>query len=203
MYDSAITAESFVELVASTVNIGCTLPDDFYLDVLSRLEQLLYSEYIREERLLFADAIDGEIDLSQAQVPMGERDPRADDVFAVYFGDRPLRRIRLSEAYLLDPELGQESFYKSDDAKISLCLSEEAEVDDVAVFYYAAPRLKTGDGRCDNVALPFEFLPLAEAKLRGEAYKLADDDAAAAKWLAEYNSLVASFAAWAKGRVAV
>ena len=54
MYDSAITAEDFVASVASTVNIGCSLPEEFYLDVLSRLEQLLYSEHIREERLLFA-----------------------------------------------------------------------------------------------------------------------------------------------------
>lgn len=203
MYDSAITAEDFVASVASTVNIGCSLPEEFYLDVLSRLEQLLYSEHIREERLLFADAIDGEIDLSQAIVPEGERIPRADDIFAVYFGDRPLRRIRLSEAYLLEPEPGQESFYKSDDAKISLCLSEEAEEDDIAVFYHAAPRLKVGEGKSDRVALPFEFLSLAEAKLRGEAYKLADDDASAAKWLSEYNTLLSSFATWAKGRGAV
>ena len=196
MYDSSVTAHELVTSVAATVNVACELDREFYLGVLSKLEQLLYAEYICDERLIFAVCEDGEIDLSVAEVPGGERTPRADDVFSVYFGGIPLRRVRLSEAYLLEPEEGEGGYYRSDEAKISLCLPPEPQNDDIAVFYRAAPRLKIGDGALDPVALPYEFLPLAEAKLRGEAYKLADDDASAAKWLAEYNALLVSFAEW-------
>lgn len=198
MYDSEITAEELAAAVADTVNVGCRIPPEFYLDELSRLEQLLYSEYIREERVLYAVARDGEIDLGEAVVPEGERLPRADDVFAVCIGMQPLRRRRLSEVYLLDPEEDGECYYKSDDRVLSLSIRDSDEAS-VAVFYRAAPRLKRGEGAADRVALPFEFLPLAEAKLRGEAYKRAEDDLLAAKWLSEYNAQLAAFAAWLGG----
>lgn len=196
MYDSEITAEEFAASISDSVNVGCAIPPEFYLDELSRLEQLLYSEQIREERLLYTVATDGEIDLGEAIVPDRERTPCVDDVFAVCVGSRPLRRRRLSEAYMLDPDEGEECYYASDRDKLSLCLSDGDEGAEVAVFYRAAPRLKRGDGAADTVALPFEFLPLAEAKLRGEAYKRAEDDVAAARWLSEYNALLAAFSDW-------
>lgn len=196
MYNSEITAEAFATAVADSLSIGRAAPPEFYLDELSRLEQLLYSEYIREERMLSAFPIDGEIDLGEAVVPEGERAPRADDVFAVCIGNRALKRRRLSEAYLLDVDDGEECYYKSDDQKIAICSAEDRDGEEVTLFYRAAPRLKRGEGATDAVALPFEFLPLAEAKLRGEAYKRAEDDARSAKWLSEYNSLLSGFAEW-------
>ena len=47
-----------------------------------------------------------------------------------------------------------------------------------------------------NVMLPIEFIDLVKAKLRGEAYKLANEDSIAAKWLNDYNTLLETFKAW-------
>ena len=44
--------------------------------------------------------------------------------------------------------------------------------------------------------LPVEFIDLVKAKLRGEAYKLANEDNHAAKWLNDYNTLLETFKAW-------
>lgn len=45
----------------------------------------------------------------------------------------------------------------------------------------------------DAVPLPYEFVELVRCKLRGEAYKLINDDALAAKWIGEYNTLLENF----------
>jgi hypothetical protein len=47
-----------------------------------------------------------------------------------------------------------------------------------------------------NVMVPIEFIDLVKSKLRGEAYKLANEDALAAKWLNDYNTLLETFRAW-------
>ena len=48
----------------------------------------------------------------------------------------------------------------------------------------------------DNVMVPVEFIDLVKAKLRGEAYKLVNEDGIAAKWLNDYNMLLETFKAW-------
>jgi hypothetical protein len=44
--------------------------------------------------------------------------------------------------------------------------------------------------------IPDEYLSLLRAKLRGEIFKLANEDSLAAKWLGEYNALLPAFAAY-------
>jgi hypothetical protein len=59
------------------------------------------------------------------------------------------------------------------------------------------PELKTISNYASKyVMLPIEFIDLIKAKLRGEAYKYANEDNLAAKWLNDYNVLVETFKAW-------
>ena len=44
--------------------------------------------------------------------------------------------------------------------------------------------------------IPLEFIDLVKAKLRGEAYKLVNEDGIASKWLNDYNILLETFKLW-------
>ena len=62
------------------------------------------------------------------------------------------------------------------------------------IFYVYHPLPVTADTESTaTVALPEEYHSLLRAKLRGEAYKLANEDELAAKWLGEYNLLLEDF----------
>ena len=70
----------------------------------------------------------------------------------------------------------------------------------VRVIYFVRPALKTvnssdvvGSG---NVMLPVEFIDLAKSKLRADAYKIANEDNLAAKWMNDYNVLLETFKEW-------
>lgn len=54
-------------------------------------------------------------------------------------------------------------------------------------------RFTIGSKDGDTVPLPYEFVELVKCKLRGEAYKLINDDGVAAKWLSEYDVQVENF----------
>ena len=75
-------------------------------------------------------------------------------------------------------------------------------VSDMVIIYFARPELITVDDDDDTidedaiVMLPYEFLDLVKARLRGEAYKLANEDDTAAKWLNDYNVLLENFKNW-------
>ena len=61
-------------------------------------------------------------------------------------------------------------------------------VSEMTIVYFARPAVKTSN-QPGNVMVPYEFTDLVRAKLRGEAYKLCNEDAVAAKWLSDYNSV--------------
>ena len=54
-------------------------------------------------------------------------------------------------------------------------------------------RFTIGSVDSETVPLPYEFVELVKCKLRGEAYKVINDDGVAAKWLAEYDVLLENF----------
>ena len=88
-------------------------------------------------------------------------------------------------------------YYTDYDGNLVLNLADYA--DEITVIYRLRPILKA-EGSSDIVAVPPEFLDLVAAKMRGEAYKIANEDGLAAKWLADYNAQLESFKVWAAGR---
>ncbi len=74
---------------------------------------------------------------------------------------------------------------------------EVIEPKSITIIYFVKPEL-IDDTNYDtkHVAVPIEFIDLVKAKLRGEAYKVMNEDALAAKWLNDYNVLLENFKAW-------
>ena len=68
---------------------------------------------------------------------------------------------------------------------------------EIVIIFIVKPELVTTANMSNsNVMVPIEFIDLVKAKLRGEAYKLMNEDSYAAKWLNDYNILVESFKVW-------
>ena len=75
-----------------------------------------------------------------------------------------------------------------------------AEGERLDCVYLVRPAARTAEGEDAPLALPEEFVELAAAKLRGEACRLAGEDALCAKWFSDYNAKLESFAAWCDRR---
>ena len=69
----------------------------------------------------------------------------------------------------------------------------------LSIIYYVRPlpkSIENMNAHNQNIMLPHEFIDLAKTKLRGEAYKLCNEDTLSAKWLADYNALLETFTQW-------
>lgn len=211
MFDSGITAKSIIDEIQSEADIEIPIDDKFFIDVLNSVEQLLYSDIIREQRSRNVNmyiGIAGEnhcvnikdeiafTDFSENKKP-DEDEMRFSDIVAVYNSGQQLIKTTVQGAVYN----GFQDCYYDASGKLGLSIRDACEVD---VIYNARPALKTltadnkvGDG---NVMLPVEFIGLVKAKLRGEAYKLANEDNLAAKWLNDYNAQLNDFTAWCQAR---
>ena len=68
----------------------------------------------------------------------------------------------------------------------------------LTIIYRLRPSLKvTGD---EMIALPVEWLDMLAARMRSEAYKIANEDGISGKWMQDYNMQLESFKIWASKR---
>lgn len=119
----------------------------------------------------------------------GESRVRFEDLRSVFVGD-----TQLIKTTLMSGTVFPNTYYK-DDNRLGIHVTDKP--DDITVTYIVRPALKTSETFRDlSVMLPVEFIDLAKAKLRGESYKLANEDSIAAKWLNDYNVLLETFKAW-------
>ena len=202
MFDSGISAADLVADIITEADVAYPITNRSYVGWLTALEQLIYSEIIKEQRCLTIDRADissNEIDLAAADVPNGHAKPRFEDIYTVFVGDRQLIKTNLTSGatfpdvyYKINGNLGFNSPY--------------ARSYGMKIMYFVRPEVKTVSENDEidskNVMLPPEFLDIVRAKLRGEAYKIANEDVLAAKWLSDYNVLLETFKQWIKQRQA-
>ena len=202
MFDSGITAHNLIKGLKDEVDIAIPITEQSYIDWLNSLEQLLYSEVIKEQNKVTIRGVHGSIPVS---IPMdnisaevtndNEGDIRFEDIHAVYADDKQLIKSTVASGVLFPY-----SYYKEGDAlKINFGHGDGTVAQDksVRIVYFVKPALKTeSTAAFTNVMVPVEFIDLVKAKLRGEAYKVANEDSLAAKWLNDYNILLETFKAW-------
>ncbi len=120
-----------------------------------------------------------------------EAQMRFEDIYAVYADNTQLIKSTLASGVIFP-----DTYFK-DSNKLCMHLSELPEV--FSVIYRVRPKIKKKDSwATTNVRVPVEFIDLVKAKLRGEAYKLANEDSLAAKWLNDYNVLLETFREWVR-----
>ena len=180
-------------------DIALEIPDTAYAGWLNSLQQLLYSEIIKEQKKAVVElSEDGVISLSS---PLGtdENRTRFEDIYAIYANGKQLMKTTLTSGKIFP-----DTFYKTNN---NVGVNATPTPTEVEIIYIVKPLLVTcnthqninntyDDGTPIRVMVPVEFIDLVKAKLRGEAYKLVNEDAIAAKWLNDYNMLLETFKAW-------
>lgn len=196
MYHSGVSVAEAIGMLTDEVDIVGDIPASSFLRWVSSLEHLIYSDLLADERS--ADLVaqgDRVIPLSELSVADGEQIPTFDEVTKVYRDGEELTRAGLATVHQFGDD---KAFYYKKGEALAVSVYGEGEGDTFTVVWRAIPAVKKSTD--DEILVPYAWLDLVLAKLRGEAYKIANDDAQAAKWLGDFNAQMESFRLWASER---
>jgi len=184
MYDSGITVTSLIQDLKSEVDVASEVSNNAYITWLNALEQLLYSEFIREQnKIIITEPTANKISIVSLPISAGESPVRFEDIYTIYADG-----VQLIKSTVTSGAIFPNTYYKTG---VDIGYNTEDTVSEMAIIYFVRPVIRTG--LSGNVMIPYEFIDLVKAKLRGEACKIYNEDAVAAKWLADYNALLESF----------
>ena len=202
MFVGDATYKEIVDEVKSEVDIAIEIPDKTYFRWLDSLTTLLYTEIVKEQTVEVIEPVPDSPFITMFDGEDGYKyEIRFEDIIAVYADDIQLTKSTPASGVILP-----NTFYK---------YSTNAGFDETESYSYFAYNTEHKPKKLTIVFLnrnfwigkensmlriPTEFTDLAKAKLRGEAYKLANEDALAAKWLNDYNTLLETFKVWIADR---
>ena len=195
MFDSGKSVSDLITELKDEVDIALEIPDSSYIGWINAIEQLCYSEIIKEQRELTVSNAESPISLKELTVSAEESPIRFEDIYAVYADE-----VQLMKTTLASGQIFPDTFYKEND---NLGFNSPYMTKELKIIYFARPKIKTIDDEGNvegNVMFPVEFVDMVKAKLRGEAYKLANEDALAGKWLNDYNVALENFKAWCENK---
>lgn len=195
MYDSGITVAELITAIKDEADISISIPDSVWVRAINTVEQFIYSEILREYRSHKVSPSD-DMTFPLIDIPRktDEDAVQFDDIVKVFADDVEVTRSSVIGA----TEFPEKDLYYSDyNGKIVFNLAGYA--DEITIIYKIRPMLKAANSGM-SVAVPAEFIDMVAAKMRGEAYKIANEDGLAAKWLADYNAQLESFKIWATSR---
>lgn len=199
MFDSQVKANDFILALKSETDIAPDIPDSYFIDWLNHVEQTLYDNVIKEEEVASYSVPAGSGDSKGFRFYSAEYDDidqnapvRFEDIVSVTFVGRGLTKVSMD---IGEKRLFPYCYYREGEVSFKCYIPEAAGT--LILIYTVRPTPKTITNiTTQNIMVPPEFLDLVRAKLRGEAYKFANEDALAAKWLNDYNQQLEYFRAW-------
>lgn len=198
MFDSGISVKNIIDELIAEVDIALNIPNATYVQWLNSLQQLLYTEIIKEQKKITVSEWENNlVDLSSINGEIKEKRPIFEDIYTVYTNDG----TQLIKTTVHSGIIFKNTFFRVTDM---LGFNTQETPEYLTIVYFVRPALVKVDDNDEindvNVMVPVEFIDLVKAKLRGEAYKLANEDDLAAKWLDDYNILLETFKAWIAGK---
>lgn len=193
MFDSGMTVTNLIAAVNNEIDVSITVGNDSYVRWINVVEQMLYGEVIKERKEIILEEPTSPITLTDIVPSTGELQMIFEDIVLIYADGVELKKSTLNDSIFPDT-------YCKADNKLSV---NRTDILELKVIYNVRPALKTvASISTDKIMLPYEFLELIASRLRGEAYKLANEDNLAAKWLADYNVSVENFKIWVENKSA-
>lgn len=188
MLCSTVTIQNFLDELIADMGLyeGCERA--LYRQKMNETLQFLYAVIIRSEAEGTATPQDGLIPRSAIPTASNVAGVQLNDVLAVYDDSRQLRYLPPAD---LPAAAGLPGFYTVTQEGIRL--SDASITYPLRVRFTERPHPYGADSENAYVPLPNEFLPMLAARIRGEVYRLVNEDAPAAKWLALYNAYLEDF----------
>lgn len=190
MFNSGKSVKDLITELRDEVDIAVEIPTSTYLEWLTSLEHLCYSEIIKEQREILVSKPTTPVKIDELPISEDEAPIRFEDIYTVYADD-----VQLIKSTLASGRIFPDTFYKHND---DLGFNSPYNTRELKIVYLTRPKVKTDDS--GYVMFPIEFLDLVKAKLRGEAYKLADENNQSAKWINDYNIKLEHFKVWCNNR---
>ena len=198
MYNSGISTADLIKSVKSEIDIEIPISDESWYRWINAVEQFVYTEILSlfVSTVVYSDQFEGKTLEIYKHFPSknGWSEPSYDDIVKVYADDTELERTSVVSGIVFDDK---PMYYTDYAGNIKLCIPFEAT--QITVIYKIRPVLKVKDDS-SKINLPVEYVDMLAARLRSEAYKIANDDGQAAKWAAEYNAQLENFKIWAEAR---
>ena len=194
MYNCGMTALDLIESIEEEADVSVQIPRSVYIRAINTVEQFIYTEILRESVLAVIPYEENVIPLSSIPVPDDCAPVHYDDIMRVFADNHECEKSGASGAL----DFADKQFYYTDyNGHLLLQLQEYPA--EIRMIIRIRPCLKDESG-ADMLAIPAEYVDLLASKMRGEAYKIANEDALAAKWLNEYNYHLENFKVWADKR---
>lgn len=206
MFDSGIPASELIESIKYEIDAALPIETKNYVEWLNEIEQLAYTEIIKEERCHVFENLSEESDcptytfgLSDIDTDKSTQSPiKFSDICGIYHNDIQLLKI---ENEYERARFKNSYWYDTNRKKISIYIPDKTRRGhETYVYYYIRPIEKkvdiSGNVSGGNVMLPTEFISMIKAKLRAEAYKTVNEGTHASNWLNEYNYAIENFKIW-------
>jgi len=195
MYDSGVTAQNFLLLLDNEIDVPSefsTVSFSALAESLNKIEQILYRNIIKEIIKVTVSATENKVTHTQIQNEL------SDDYAMFLFDDIVLVKadnIQLTKCALDKFNVLRNVYCTNGDVLEFKKAYSTDVINDVDIYLKVCPALKEVSNEIvtGNVMVPYEFLSMVAAFIRGEQYKLINEDNIAAKWIADFNAQLESF----------
>lgn len=198
MFYSGISAQKIKESIEAETQINTEIPAELWCMWINMTEQLLYSDVICEMRYAELDFSD---EVLFDELPFDdefEDFPRFSDICGIFAvsGNGEKTELEESEPKSFFRGVQGEFSYLFDGGKIRI--SADGDFERLLILRYARPVPKRVISGLiiGEIMLPPEFCEMIVCRLRGEAFRLINDDVLCAKWIGEYNAHLENFKAF-------
>ena len=190
-YRSNIPVSHLIMAVADDIDVFPAIENASYIAWYNDIVQSIYKSIIKPYIIVKTKA-HGTVKLSNVFIPGGVSFPEGAQMYLEINGTRRKLLIVDREQDLI---FRDSAYIGSDEIKINSNLLDSSP--DLVIELLMPPTVVTADNMSDiTVPFPIEYHDMIAAKLKGEAFKMCNQDNTAAKYLNDFNASLEDFKAY-------